>query len=379
MGSCQVHAGGSRHFSFVLTFGRAFKGVVMLVPTPYLLLLLVTLLTPTFCADWSYKLGDHSGPNHWEYECKKEFQSPVNIVVSTSTVFPALSFWNYELQPATASIENNGHTVKLSTEPHRPRETPLLSGGGLPHSYKFAQIHFHWGADDSKGSEHLVGDTQYPMEMHLVHYKAVHDTIKDALVEGAYDSLAVIGIFFEVSDQRNPALDLLLPYLTQIKAAGTNTAASPFPISSFFWGGDMSSFYRYNGSLTTPGCYEIVQWSVIKKPVPVTKQQLEEFRLLLTKEVEPLVDNFRPPQKLGTREILDVSTTSTDRPVDVLSASTSRILDVLTSSTDKLAKVMTDNAEKLAGAMASNTDKITGRGGLVLLLGLVTFIWTEPF
>jgi len=369
----------------------------MLVPTSYLLLLLVTLLTPTFCADWSYKLGDHSGPNHWEYECKKEFQSPVNIVVSTSTVFPALSFWNYELQPATASIENNGHTVKLSTEPHRPRETPLLSGGGLPHSYKFAQIHFHWGAEDSKGSEHLVGDTQYPMEMHLVHYKAVHDTIKDALVEGAYDSLAVIGIFFEVSDQRNPALDLLLPYLTQIKAAGTNTAASPFPISSFFWGGDMSSFYRYNGSLTTPGCYEIVQWSVIKKPVPVTKQQLEEFRLLLTKEVEPLggrfdlmessqvnirlysVDNFRPPQKLGTREILDVSTTSTDRPVDVLSASTSRILDVLTSSTDKLAKVMTDNAEKLAGAMASNTDKITGRGGLVLLLGLVTFIWTEPF
>ena len=44
-----------------------------------------------------------------------------------------------------------------------------------------------------------MGDTQYPMEMHLVHYKAVHDTIVDALGEGAYDSLAVIGIFFEES------------------------------------------------------------------------------------------------------------------------------------------------------------------------------------
>ena len=47
------------------------------------------------------------------------------------------------------------------------------------------------------GSEHLVGDTQYPMEMHFVHYKAVHDKIGDALGEGAHDSLAVIGIFFE--------------------------------------------------------------------------------------------------------------------------------------------------------------------------------------
>ena len=33
----------------------------------------------------------------------------------------------------------------------RPADTPLLSGGGLPNSYKFAQIHFHWGAEDSKG------------------------------------------------------------------------------------------------------------------------------------------------------------------------------------------------------------------------------------
>ena len=47
------------------------------------------------------------------------------------------------------------------------------------------------------GSEHLVGDTQYPMEMHLVHYKATHSNIGDALAEGAYDSLAVIGIFFQ--------------------------------------------------------------------------------------------------------------------------------------------------------------------------------------
>ena len=36
------------------------------------------------------------------------------------------------------------------------------------------------------------------MEMHLVHYKATHGNIKEALAEGAYDSLAVLVFFFEV-------------------------------------------------------------------------------------------------------------------------------------------------------------------------------------
>jgi len=165
----------------------------------YIFLLSCVLLSPALCSEWSYKLGDPSGPDHWQFACKGDQQSPVNIPSTglTSTVFPALSLWNYQLQPAESLLLNNGHSAKLATEPAVPADTPLLSGGGLPNSYKFAQIHFHWGAEDSKGSEHLVGDTQYPMEMHFVHYKAVHDNIGDALGEGAYDSLAVIGIFFE--------------------------------------------------------------------------------------------------------------------------------------------------------------------------------------
>jgi len=286
----------------------------MQVPTcSFLLLPLLNLLLPASCSDWTYKLEDHSGPSHWEFECKGDHQSPINIPSTglESTTFPALSFSNYDLEPAAAILRNNGHSAKLSTEPATAAETPILSGGGLSHNYKFAQIHFHWGAEDGKGSEHLVGDTAYPMEMHLVHYKATHSKITDALAEGAYDSLAVLGIFFQVSDERNPALDMLLPHLAQIKTAETKVDATPFPISSFLWMGDMSSFYRYNGSLTTPGCNEIVQWTVVKEPVSVTVDQLEAFRELLTKEEEPLVDNFRPVQKLGERQVLDVMTVQT--------------------------------------------------------------------
>ena len=69
-----------------------------------------------------------------------------------------------------------------------------------------------------------------------------------------------------------------------------------------------------------------MQWSVMKEPVPATSDQLDVFRQLLTKDMEPLggwdlsyrkhifnqlcflVDNFRPPQLLGTRDVLDVMT-----------------------------------------------------------------------
>ena len=31
---------------------------------------------------------------------------------------------------------------------------PFIEGGGLSGKYYFHQMHFHWGSDDSHGSEH---------------------------------------------------------------------------------------------------------------------------------------------------------------------------------------------------------------------------------
>ena len=32
----------------------------------------------------------------------------------------------------------------------------ILSGGHLDANYQILQLHFHWGADDTKGSEHTL-------------------------------------------------------------------------------------------------------------------------------------------------------------------------------------------------------------------------------
>ena len=40
------------------------------------------------------------------------------------------------------------------------------------------------------------------------------------------------------------------------------------------WVMDKSDYYRYFGSLTTPGCNEVVQWTVFKQPIQISANQV---------------------------------------------------------------------------------------------------------
>ena len=40
---------------------------------------------------------------------------------------------------------------------------------------------------------------------------------------------------------------------------------------------DLTSFYRYSGSLTTPPCHESVVWTVFYEPVQISKAQVEKI------------------------------------------------------------------------------------------------------
>jgi len=46
----------------------------------------------------------------------------------------------------------------------------MISGGPLTPTYKFTQLHFHWGVNDSLGSEDLINNHRYVVEQ-LSKYK----------------------------------------------------------------------------------------------------------------------------------------------------------------------------------------------------------------
>ena len=64
-----------------------------------------------------------------------------------------------------------------------------------------------------------------------------------------------------------------------------------------------SKYSTYEGSLTTPGCYEVVEWNNFLTPLKVSKAQLAQFRMLDDSDSKDIVDNYRPPQPLNGRTV----------------------------------------------------------------------------
>ncbi|VDO93008.1 unnamed protein product [Schistosoma margrebowiei] len=65
---------------------------------------------------------------------------------------------------------------------------------------------------------------------------------------------------------------------------------------------DLSRYYTYSGSLTTPPCNECVTWIVLDEPVVMTIDQLETLRQMHANCVTcGQTDNFRPICPIGSR------------------------------------------------------------------------------
>jgi len=256
---------------------------------------------------WDYTRQGSSGPDHWAGQCSSgRSQSPVSLPANAEplTRLPPLQLAHWDAPPARVTITNNGHTAKLTMS---GGEAAKMSGGGLGHTYTLAQAHFHWGAQSSRGSEHQVDGIPHSMELHLVHHKSSLANLGAALAEGEADSLAVLGIFLQEGESQHPGLQQVLNALGAVVEAGTSAHTASIPMARLL-PGNLASFWRYNGSLTTPGCNEVVQWTVLREAVVVSREQLAAFRALRTEGGQPLEDNYRPVQPLAGRTVWSVET-----------------------------------------------------------------------
>lgn len=82
------------------------------------------------------------------------------------------------------------------------------------------------------------------------------------------------------------------PVLTQMINTNTATVAvnqTSFPASNFDFMSEVfgpmaagsQAYYRYNGSLTTPGCTEGILWHVMAEPLTISRAQLLAFTNVL--------------------------------------------------------------------------------------------------
>lgn len=74
---------------------------------------------------------------------------------------------------------------------------PTISGGPLHGDYEFSQFHFHWGDNDTFGSEDLIDGRSFPMELHVVFFNKRYVDAKHAMQYP--DGLCVLAFFYDVS------------------------------------------------------------------------------------------------------------------------------------------------------------------------------------
>jgi len=289
---------------------------------------------------WCYKKED-CAEETWKEQfptCNGFHQSPIDVDFTSATPVDdstgadngALTFSNYETVRTfvlentaehyerfsgglTRADENKlknkgGKTVQLDV---LSGNTAALTGGPLSDTYNVLQLHFHWGSDDTKGSEHFYDGMAYPLEVHIVHINSKYNGDVDTIL-ASVDGLAVTGFMFTLGAE-NMALKPITDALKNINEADSYEKLTGFRLDQLIAPAIAAgeTYATYPGGLTTPPCNEVVTWLNFKTPLTISDAQLKAFRELMDGKGGMIVNNYRSPQPTAGRVPKLFKTTTT--------------------------------------------------------------------
>ena len=258
------------------------------------LVLFAVSLTVTLAAKESFDYADQDGWGILSTTCELGIrQSPIAIssddaVEGNQLIDLSLERWNAERD---GTFHNTGTSVKFTPNADESKARTTNHQG----TYELLQFHLHWGDTDDVGSEHVVNGTPASAEIHFVHRRtsgpddvgyafavvgvmAVVD--EDATFSGVWNALSITDVQ-NFDGKTNTSIrfsDLLPPTLP---------------------------YYFYNGSLTTPGCDEVVIWFLLRETITIPQAYLEQLRTVRNNaEGDLLTLNYRDTQKLHGRTVL---------------------------------------------------------------------------
>ncbi|XP_076251449.1 putative carbonic anhydrase 3 isoform X1 [Rhynchophorus ferrugineus] len=259
--------------------------------TRFSILFSVLYLTgPAFASHWKY-----DNEESWAALCltgKKQSPIALNEFIATKKDYHPFNLVGYG-QINTALLKNNGHSAEVRL--HSSAEVPTVTGGGLIGTYKLDHLHFHWQ------SEHTMSNYRFPLELHLVHYNEKYSNLTEAAQHT--HGIAVLGVLFDLSPDDDEDFKPLLEIIASLKeTTNEHKVLTDFSVKNFV-PRDKAGFYRYEGSLTTPGCNEGVIWTLFTSTLPISKKQVKIFEAIQTEEKTTLTKNYRSLQPLNGREV----------------------------------------------------------------------------
>lgn len=281
----------------------------------------MTVKQPVKMANLTWGYGEDNGPSHWgdvAPDSRGRHQSPIDIIPSEAEFDRRLSerpLAVHYTDHQCHHMQNNGHSVQVTLDEDTAvdrQHQSSIGGGPMDAVHLLKQFHFHWGAKSTCGSEHKVAGKVYSAELHLVHWNsASYSSFEEAAAKP--DGLVVLAVFIQAGEEHKTLNDLTRLFDRIQFSEDHVTIPDGFDPSSLL-PADLSKYWTYCGSLTTPPCHESVRFIVFKDPIEVSEDQLNAFRGLrprpFTRQVASakttccrLVNNFRPTMPLNGRSV----------------------------------------------------------------------------
>uniref|UniRef100_A0A0L8GUI8 carbonic anhydrase n=2 Tax=Octopus bimaculoides TaxID=37653 RepID=A0A0L8GUI8_OCTBM len=244
---------------------------------------------------WSY---DHS--ELWANtfsNCNFSSQSPVNIQLAYTTHvdwWETLEYFNERNNSKVEYFMFISESI-LKVQVHG---NFVLNGESLRATFYTIQLHFHWRYKSiTRGSAHYIDGEGFPLEMHIVNKNFQYSDLTTAILHP--DGIAIIAFFFEIEPLDNPMLSKIIDVLPDL--GSKSMLLKDFSLSGLIDEGlKETDFFQYNGSIPVPPCNECVIWIIVKKPLSISRRQLEEIWKLSERD-NMLGTNIRPVQPLYER------------------------------------------------------------------------------
>ncbi|XP_066262380.1 putative carbonic anhydrase 3 [Euwallacea similis] len=224
----------------------------------------------------------------------------INRVIPVNTG-PRLTWVNFDSVPKKMKMTNTGRSVIVSGK--WGRERPYITNGSLSGKYVFSHIHFHWGANDTEGSEHTIDGRQFPGELHVVLFKSCYLTQEAALKEK--DGVVILVYILNLQESPNPSLECIVSTLAAIVKAHTSAKLLPVALNSIFNQFE-ADYFMYRGSLANTSCIHSITWLITRFPICVSSDQINSFRFMLDDDNEIIRRNFRTIQPINDRHVFQI-------------------------------------------------------------------------
>jgi carbonic anhydrase len=219
---------------------------------------------------YTYEEGPR-GPSNWVGVCNTgPMQTPIDITNPEKVSIELLPLLGFNYQPTDLDVVNdcNHYQIKLRF----PKNQWFRVG---KRSWRLSEVRFR------TPGETAVNGKRPPMSLQLVHLSPEAAILIVEVPVVAGEENPVIKTLWDRIPY--PGKEIVTPFV-KINVANLLPADR--------------GFYRFPGSLTAPICNEGVQWFVLKNPIEMSEDQINQYRKYYH-------DTARPLQPVNNRPLVD--------------------------------------------------------------------------